>query len=188
MMQLTEEQRKALIEWIEAELLCSEDIGYTGNARKCMEIALAALTAEPGEWITYYPDTDEESQREHSRSNESCARRIAGEIGGYVEPVYYGTPPAPALRLPDTQQIYSLYCTPTTGSMNALAHIEGELLRLNATAPQPAPDGWTHNLNADAALVMLDRIDTLDPADDGRIEDIKRIIRKMAAAPKPSTD
>lgn len=56
------------------------------------------------------------------------------------------------------------------------------LERLNATAPQPVPDGWTHNSDADAALVMLDRIDTLDPADDGRIEDVKRIIRKMAAA------
>ncbi|WP_311790852.1 MULTISPECIES: hypothetical protein [Pantoea] len=44
------------------------------------------------------------------------------------------------------------------------------------------PTGWTHNLDADAALVMLDRIDTLDAADDGRIEDVKRIIRKMAAA------
>lgn len=44
------------------------------------------------------------------------------------------------------------------------------------------PTGWTHNLDADAALVMLDRIDTIDPADDFRIEDVKRIIRKMAAA------
>lgn len=47
---------------------------------------------------------------------------------------------------------------------------------------QPVPDGWTHNSDADAALVMLDRIDTLDAADDGRVEDVKRIIRKMAAA------
>ncbi|MDU4943964.1 MAG: hypothetical protein E6X23_20965 [Mixta calida] len=40
-------------------------------------------------------------------------------------------PPA-VMKVPDLQKIYSLYCTPTTGSMNALAHIEGELLRLNS--------------------------------------------------------
>ena len=40
-------------------------------------------------------------------------------------------PPSP-VKLPDMQKIYSIYCTPTTGSMNALAHIEGELLRLNS--------------------------------------------------------
>jgi len=40
--------------------------------------------------------------------------------------------------------------------------------------------GWTGNGDADAALVMLGRIDTLDSADDARIEDIKRIIRTLA--------
>ncbi|HAT2610218.1 TPA: hypothetical protein I8235_003230 [Kluyvera intermedia] len=59
--------------------------------------------------------------------------------------------------------------------------------RLLAAAPKspgsqltPAP-GWTDNSDANAALVMLDRIDTLDPADDDRIEEIKQIIRSLAA-------
>ena len=44
-------------------------------------------------WRTYYPDTDEDSGRAHSQSGaESCAKRIAAEIGGYVIPVYYGEP------------------------------------------------------------------------------------------------
>lgn len=43
-------------------------------------------------WRTYYPDTDEESYRAHSESNEACARRIASEIGGYVVAVYHGHP------------------------------------------------------------------------------------------------
>lgn len=55
-------------------------------------------------------------------------------------------------------------------------------------APQPnspeIPDGWTSSDPANAALVMLDRIDTIDSADDGRIEDIKLIIRQLAAAPE----
>lgn len=43
-------------------------------------------------WRTYYPDTEDEIFREHSQSNESCAKRIASEIGGYVIPVYHGKP------------------------------------------------------------------------------------------------
>ncbi|WP_145574133.1 hypothetical protein [Yersinia alsatica] len=45
------------------------------------------------------------------------------------------------------------------------------------------PDGWTSSGPANAALVMLDRIDTIDSADDDRIEDIKLIIRQLADAP-----
>ncbi|BBE76233.1 hypothetical protein [Phytobacter sp. MRY16-398] len=40
--------------------------------------------------------------------------------------------------------------------------------------------GWTGNSDANAALVMLDRIDTLDPADDDRIEEVKQIVRFLA--------
>lgn len=43
-------------------------------------------------WRTYYPDTEDEIFRAHSQSNESCAKRIASEIGGYVVPVYHGKP------------------------------------------------------------------------------------------------
>lgn len=45
------------------------------------------------------------------------------------------------------------------------------------------PDGWTGNDKANAALMMLDRIETVDPVDDDRIDDIKRIVRDLAAAP-----
>jgi len=50
------------------------------------------------------------------------------------------------------------------------------------------PDGWTGSDKVNAALVMLDRIDTVDPVDDDRIEGIKRIIRELAAAPKQEAE
>ncbi|EKN5065703.1 hypothetical protein EFV59_22085 [Yersinia enterocolitica] len=50
--------------------------------------------------------------------------------------------------------------------------------------PEIIPQGWTSSDPANAALVMLDRIDTIDLADDDRIEDIKLIIRQLAAAPE----
>lgn len=46
---------------------------------------------------------------------------------------------------------------------------------------QVIPDGWTGNDKANAALMMLDRIETVDPVDDDRIDGIKRIVRELAA-------
>ena len=46
---------------------------------------------------------------------------------------------------------------------------------------QVIPDGWTCNDKANAALMMLDRIETVDPVDDDRIDGIKRIVRELAA-------
>ncbi len=51
------------------------------------------------------------------------------------------------------------------------------------------PNGWTCNDKANAALMMLDRIETVDPVDDDRIDSIKRIVRELAAAPQsPGSD
>ncbi|WP_437435764.1 DUF551 domain-containing protein [Klebsiella pneumoniae] len=47
------------------------------------------------------------------------------------------------------------------------------------------PDGWTGNDKANAALMMLDRIETADPVDDDRIDGIKRIVRELVAAKQP---
>lgn len=52
--------------------------------------------------------------------------------------------------------------------------------------PKSAPEtGWTGNSAADAALIMLDRINTTDYGDDDRIEGVKRVIRRMAVSPAP---
>lgn len=54
---------------------------------------------------------------------------------------------------------------------------------------QVIPDGWTCNDKANAALMMLDRIETVDPVDDDRIDSIKRIVCELAAAPQsPGSD
>ncbi|MHA9036823.1 DUF551 domain-containing protein [Klebsiella pneumoniae] len=47
------------------------------------------------------------------------------------------------------------------------------------------PDGWTCNDKANAALMMLDRIETADPVDDDRIDGIKRIVSELVAATQP---
>ena len=41
------EEKKALIEWLEEGIACSDEYGFSGNVLKSMKIALAALTAQP---------------------------------------------------------------------------------------------------------------------------------------------
>ncbi|WP_374746734.1 hypothetical protein AAHX80_06560 [Klebsiella variicola subsp. variicola] len=56
---------------------------------------------------------------------------------------------------------------------------EGTIQAVNSPV---IPDGWTGNDKANAALMMLDRIETIDYVDDDRIDGIKRIVRELAAA------
>lgn len=57
------------------------------------------------------------------------------------------------------------------------------MLKAGPVAATTVPDGWSANSDANDALVMLDRIDTVDCDDDERIESVKSIIRRLAAAP-----
>jgi len=84
--QFSEELLKFMIE---------SDHAQTGDVSALARIALAVKQAKPAYWITYYPNPDpnEFDDREHSHSGaKSCAARIAGEIGGFIVPVYHGTP------------------------------------------------------------------------------------------------
>ncbi|HIF0144744.1 TPA: hypothetical protein ACXV43_004043 [Yersinia enterocolitica] len=107
----------------------------------------------------------------------------------------------PQLNSPEVSDGWKLVPIEPTQNM-VDAHISGMQLAgfsrayrdMLAAAPEPQnqqqnipeiiPQGWTSSDPANAALVMLDRIDTMDSADDDRIEDIKLIIRQLAAAPE----
>lgn len=71
--------------------------------------------------------------------------------------------------------------SPTT---SIIARVALELNKRILAGNSPViTDGWTCNDKANAALMMLDRIETVDPVDDDRIDGIKRIVRELAAAP-----
>lgn len=102
-----DESRKAFEQWaLEVMQFTPDDLTWD-ESRNCYrdyvphmawkgwQASREALDIEltPACWRTYYPDTDEHQYRAHSESGpESCARRIASEIGGYVVPVYHGKP------------------------------------------------------------------------------------------------
>ncbi|TYD05512.1 hypothetical protein NHG68_15375 [Enterobacter sp. Z1] len=97
-----DESRKAFESWlIENDHRIDKDqfgkyvFSYAATTWVGWQASREALNIEltPACWRTYYPDTDEHQYKAHSESGpESCARRIASEIGGYVVPIYHGKP------------------------------------------------------------------------------------------------
>lgn len=49
---MTNEEKQALINWLEEGVACSYEYGFSGNILKSMKIALAALTAE-SRWVAH---------------------------------------------------------------------------------------------------------------------------------------
>ncbi|WP_426768834.1 hypothetical protein [Enterobacter cloacae complex sp. 409J2] len=105
-------------------------------------------------------------------------------VDGIEDEYYYAAPPAPvsvpaAMEMDDDFDSAFEHGKAVGWNAYRAAMLQG------ADGNSPAiPDGWTGSDEANAALIMLDRIETVDSVDDDRIEGIKRIIRALAAAPK----
>ncbi|HBB4878595.1 DUF551 domain-containing protein (plasmid) [Escherichia coli O85:H1] len=56
---------------------------------------------------------------------------------------------------------------------------ENQPVRGNQTAESNRGNEWTGNPDIDNAIIMLDRIDTLESCDDDRIEAVKAILRRL---------
>ncbi|HDL7023596.1 TPA: hypothetical protein PXM49_003224 [Yersinia enterocolitica] len=156
-------------------------------------IALAAKSAEPVGYL-------EQNHLDYLRSGSDADIWPDGGAGDI--PVYT----TPQLNSPEMLEGWKLVPIEITKAMRDAwdsapnGHEDDDVNMCNAyramiaAAPEPQtqqqnipeiiPQGWTSSDPANAALVMLDRIDTIDSADDDRIEDIKLIIRQLAAAPE----
>ncbi len=154
MMQFTEEQKVALIEFNRAIITQHEsyavpESSWPDEVRLLVSsarIALAALTAEPVAYIIQ--DASDRAVNGKGRLSWHSAGAYSPEdINEYEvssEPLYT-TPPAPALRLPDEWTLadaekFISDMTPPTEEEAALFARNGlldEIERLNATAPQP---------------------------------------------------
>ncbi|MDG5791330.1 DUF551 domain-containing protein [Klebsiella pneumoniae] len=101
-----------------------------------------------------------------------------------VHPLYRHPQPAP-VAYSDFESFWSSYIHPLAqdDELKGFAWDIWCAAMLQAGSSPVIPDGWTCNDKANAALMMLDRIETADPVDDDRIDGIKRIVRELAAAP-----
>lgn len=84
----------------------------------------------------------------------------------------------------DDNEYYSIGGAEAAKVWKAMLAAAPKLQETPQNIPEIIPDGWTGNDKANAALMMLDRIETVDPVDDDRIDGIKRIVRDLAAAPQ----
>ncbi|EJL4255085.1 DUF551 domain-containing protein [Shigella flexneri] len=65
-------------------------------------------------------------------------------------------------------------------SDDRLGKAENQPVRGNQTAESNRGNEWTGNPDIDNAIIMLDRIDTLENCDDDRIEAVKAVLRRLA--------
>ncbi|WP_257839722.1 DUF551 domain-containing protein [Salmonella enterica] len=106
-----------------------------------------------------------------------------------VGTILYAAPPAP-VAVPDEKvkdddfELNGPLSCYQAGKIEGWNACRAAMLKAGPVMAATVPEGWTSNCDADAALVMLDRIDTIDCADDERIESAKNIIRRLAAAPE----
>ncbi|EFC4440390.1 DUF551 domain-containing protein [Escherichia coli] len=125
--------------------------------RRAYEIALASLEADPVAYIFKHPAgklfwalTDESNKEQPD-----------------VIPVYAA---APASVVPDNASEPLAY---------AYKELTPEIMR-NQAAESNRGNEWTGNPDIDNAIIMLDRIDTLENCDDERIEAVKAVLRRLA--------
>lgn len=65
-------------------------------------------------------------------------------------------------------------------SDDRLGKAENQPVRGNQAAESNRGNEWTGNPDIDNAIIMLDRIDTLESCDDDRIEAVKAVLRRLA--------
>ncbi|EJC6607369.1 DUF551 domain-containing protein [Escherichia coli] len=65
-------------------------------------------------------------------------------------------------------------------SDDKLGKAENQPVRGNQAAESNRDNEWTGNPDIDNAIIMLDRIDTLENCDDDRIEAVKAVLRRLA--------
>lgn len=151
--------------------------------RRAYEIALASLEAEPvGEFYEYKP-------------GDWYQRSIGDKAPKWVP--LYATPPVPELQADVAQAIENLkqklvecnrynYCADAVKGVEdacravSYSQADNQPASGNQAAESNRGNEWTGNPDIDNAIIMLDRIDTLESCDDDRIEAVKAVLRRLA--------
>ncbi len=109
----------------------------------------------------------------------------------------YTTPPAPVIQADVAQAIENLkqklvecnrynYCADAVKGVEdacravSYSQADNQPASGNQAAESNRGNEWTGNPDIDNAIIMLDRIDTLENCDDDRIEGVKAVLRRLA--------
>ncbi|HBL7933192.1 TPA: DUF551 domain-containing protein [Escherichia coli] len=154
---ITKDRLLTIKQWRETYGPGSNVVLPAEEAEELARIALASLEADPVAYIFKHPAgklfwalTDESNKEQPD-----------------VIPVYAA---APASVVPDNASEPLAY---------AYKELTPEIMR-NQAAESNRGNEWTGNPDIDNAIIMLDRIDTLENCDDDRIEAVKAVLRRLA--------
>lgn len=170
------------------------------------QIALASLEAEPvlyqsctrPTWNSGVPWTE---WKERSRECYEDDLRFTDtpDHAGWIYKCrkLYTTPPAPVIQADVAQAIENLkqklvecnrynYCADAVKGVEdacravSYSQADNQPASGNQAAESNRGNEWTGNPDIDNAIIMLDRIDTLENCDDDRIEGVKAVLRRLA--------
>ncbi|MBC0629814.1 DUF551 domain-containing protein [Escherichia coli] len=157
--------------------------------RRAYEIALASLEAEPvAKIIAHYPLGIDVGKQKFVQA--------IGELpdfGGYL----FAAPPVLVTQANVAQAIENLkqklvecnrynYCADAVKGVEdacravSYSQADNQPASGNQAAESNRGNEWTGNPDIDNAIIMLDRIDTLENCDDDRIEAVKAVLRRLA--------
>ncbi|EKT7026235.1 DUF551 domain-containing protein [Escherichia coli] len=176
------------------------------EAEELARIALAALEAEPvlyqsctrPTWNSGVPWTE---WKERSREGYENDLRFTDtpDHAGWINKCrkLYTTPPVPVIQADVAQAIENLkqklvecnrynYCADAVKGVEdacravSYSQADNQPASGNQAAESNRGNEWTGNPDIDNAIIMLDRIDTLENCDDDRIEAVKAVLRRLA--------
>lgn len=183
---MSEFSRETLLNIIETDHV------QCGEASALARMALAAMDSEPDRNpVLAYADSYRDMAKQGVESVPIWS--VITDLERNIAPLYRHAQQVPVVPydfdFDRFNDVVWLECVASNPHMHSpttsiIARVALELnKRILAGNSQVIPDGWTCNDKANAALMMLDRIETVDPVDDDRIDGIKRIVRELAAAP-----
>ncbi|EIH2539121.1 DUF551 domain-containing protein (plasmid) [Escherichia coli] len=206
MITITKERLLTIKQWRETYGPGSNVVLPAEEAEELARIALAALEAEPvlyqsctrPTWNSGVPWTE---WKERSREGYENDLRFTDtpDHAGWINKCrkLYTTPPVPVIQADVAQAIENLkqklvecnrynYCADAVKGVEdacravSYSQADNQPASGNQAAESNRGNEWTGNPDIDNAIIMLDRIDTLENCDDDRIEAVKAVLRRLA--------
>lgn len=195
MITITKERLLTIKQWRETYGPGSNVVLPAEEAEELARIALASLEAEPVAYIFKHPAgklfwalTDESNKEQpdvipvyadspapiSAEAIENAIEYIRSIAFHIDEDDYHGKHIAYFMR----QAL--AWLEGHSCSDDRLGKAENQTVHGNQAAESNRGNEWTGNPDIDNAIIMLDRIDTLESCDDDRIEAVKAVLRRLA--------
>ncbi|EGL8773344.1 DUF551 domain-containing protein [Escherichia coli] len=203
---ITKERLLTIKQWRETYGPGSNVVLPAEEAEELARIALAALEAEPVLYQSCTRPTRNSGVpwtewKERSREGYENDLRFTDtpDHAGWINKCrkLYTTPPVPVIQADVAQAIENLkqklvecnrynYCADAVKGVEdacravSYSQADNQPASGNQAAESNRGNEWTGNPDIDNAIIMLDRIDTLENCDDDRIEAVKAVLRRLA--------